>query len=100
MTSTRMACSAAARWRSRSRLRFVGPLEVVEDEDDGLFLGHRAEQTDNGGEEQEPLGVGVGGLRGWQVAECDWPALGTSRDSSEPWASTWARSCSSGAWVT
>jgi hypothetical protein len=46
----------------------VGPLEIVEDEDDGLFLDIVPSKTDNGGKEQEPLGVGVGGLRRWQFA--------------------------------
>ena len=78
----------------------VGPLEVVEHHHDGLVLGGRGQQSHHGGEEEEALGVGVGGLRRGQRQECGRTRAGTSRASSDPWASTWARSCSSGAWVT
>ena len=43
--------------------RFVGPLQVVEHQDDGLLLGDGGEQADGRGEQQEPFRVGVGGLR-------------------------------------
>ena len=56
-------------WRSSKQTCLVGPLEVVEDDDDGLVLRHLCEQTHHGGEEQEPLGVGVGGLGGRQVRD-------------------------------
>ena len=42
---------------------FVSPLEVVEDEDDWLVFRHLGQKTDHGGKEQEPLGIGIGGLR-------------------------------------
>ena len=47
----------------------VGPLEVVEDQDDGLVLRDHGHQADHGGKEQEPLGVGVGGLGRRQVRD-------------------------------
>ena len=47
----------------------VGPLEVVEDQDDGLVLRHRGQQPHHGGEEQVPLGVGVGGLGRREVGD-------------------------------
>ena len=77
----------------------VGPLEVVEDQDDGLVFRGHGQQAHHGGKEQEPLGVGIGGLARRQVRD---PAVQCrdQRQSSDPWASTWAASCSSGAWVT
>ena len=43
--------------------RIVGPLQVVEHQDDRLLLGDGGEQTDGRREQQEPFRVGVGGVR-------------------------------------
>ncbi len=47
----------------------VGPLEVVEDQDDGLVFRGHGQQAHHGGKEKEPLGVGVGGLARWQIRD-------------------------------
>ena len=47
----------------------VGPLEVVEDQDDGLVFRGHGQQAHHGGKEQEPLGVGIGGLARRQVRD-------------------------------
>ena len=72
----------------------VGPLEVVEYEHHGLVLRHHSQQADHGGKEEEPFSVGVGRLQGGK-SRMRLAKAGTSRDSSEPWALTWARSWSS-----
>jgi hypothetical protein len=77
----------------------VGPLEIVEDEDNGLMRRHRGQQAHHGGEEQEPFGVGVGGLRRWEVRD----SAGQGRHQPGQFRAVgldvgW--SWSSGAWVT
>ena len=47
----------------------VGPLQVVEDEHDGLAFGRRRQERHHGGEEEEALGVGVGRLRCREVRD-------------------------------
>ena len=42
---------------------FVRPLQVVEYQDDRPMLGHHPQQPDHRGEEEEALGLGIGGLR-------------------------------------
>ena len=60
--------------------RFVGPLQVVEHQDDRLLLGHRGEQADGRREQEEPLRVGVGGLR---RRELRYPAGQCRHDAGE-----------------
>ena len=43
--------------------RLVGPVQVVEHEDDRTLAAGRLEKTHHGGIEEVALGVGVGGLR-------------------------------------
>ena len=52
-----MALFGRTQVAEQKQAALVGPLEIVEDEHDGLFPGDGAEKTDNGGKEQEPLGV-------------------------------------------
>ena len=64
-----MACSAAARWRKSSRLPLSAHWRSSRTRTTGWCCRHRGQQTDHGGEEQEALGVGVGGLRRREVRD-------------------------------
>ena len=67
--STRMACSAATKWRSNSRLASSAHWRSSSTRTTGWCCDDRGQQTDHGREEQVTLGVGVGGLRRWEVAD-------------------------------
>ena len=78
----------------------VGPLQVVEDEDDRLAFRRRGQEGQHGGEEEEALGVGVGRLRcragrgaGRTGSGPAGPARSRARrQGSASWSSeTWAR---------
>ena len=73
-----MACSAAARWRSSSRLPLSAHWRSSRTRTTGWSCDTMVEQPDHGGEEQVSLGVGIGGLRRRKVGD---PA-GQSRDQS------------------
>ena len=45
----------------------VGPLQVVQDEHNGLALGYHFQKRHHGGEEEKPFGVSVGRFRRWEV---------------------------------
>jgi hypothetical protein len=47
----------------------VGPLKIIEDQDDGLLLRHPSQQTDDGCEEEVALAVRVGRPRGREVRD-------------------------------
>ena len=49
--------------------RLVGPLEVVEHEDQDLGLRHLAQQTDGGAQEEVALGVRIGALPDRELAQ-------------------------------
>ena len=57
----------------------VGPLQVVEDQYDGVSLAERGEERDHCGEQHVAFGVRVCGLRGRQIGH----ALGQVRDQAD-----------------
>ena len=64
-----MSCSAAIRCCSSSKLPSVGPLQVLEHQHDGLVFRCSSQEPDDGGEEEEAFGFGVGGFRAGEFRE-------------------------------
>ena len=63
-THGRIGCGQVAQ---QEQAALVGPLEVVEHQDERLVLTDGRQQAHHGGEQEEPLRVGVGGPGRWRV---------------------------------